>query len=218
VKKIEIVGEEIDRNAKQMSNEVNNEVNERMKVVLVGNSGVGKSTYVKMMYTGEYKEKHEPTVGCEVIPLDWLVKYAGKEESQVNRKSKGCKEAKLVIDVWDTAGNSKVGGLTEAYYNGADACICMFDVLNKKSFENLDGWIAKFRRVSNAPIYILGNKIDVAEIKIGNKKLDEFVCSRELKGGWLISAKSRYAFEKVFLEIAKLKFGENMLLYGDTSK
>jgi GTP-binding nuclear protein Ran len=179
---------------------VNTEV--RLKVVLVGDIGVGKSTYVKRLVTGEFEFKYIPTVGSEVHPLDWVVKYAEEVET---------KKGKLVIDVWDTAGNEEMGGLTEAYYKGADGCICMFDVTNKMSFENLDGWIEKFRRVSNAPIYIVGNKVDVTHSEVTSNMFSKFLSSRGLKG-WFISAKSNYNFEKVFIEIGKLKFGENMVL------
>jgi GTP-binding nuclear protein Ran len=68
------------------------------KLVLVGDGGVGKTTFVKRHLTGEFEKKYVATVGAEVHPMDFTT----------NR-------GKIVFNVWDTAGQEKYSGLRDGY-------------------------------------------------------------------------------------------------------
>ncbi len=76
------------------------------KLVLVGDGGVGKTTFVKRHLTGEDEKKYEATVGVEVRPLDF-------------HTTRG----KIRFNVWDTAGQEKFGGLRDGYYIGGLLCL-----------------------------------------------------------------------------------------------
>ena len=82
-----------------------------LKLVLVGDGGVGKTTFVKRHLTGEFEKKYIPTLGVEVHPMSF-------------HTSKG----EYTFDVWDTAGQEKFGGLRDGYYVGGKCGIIMFDV------------------------------------------------------------------------------------------
>ncbi|THG07435.1 hypothetical protein TEA_023487 [Camellia sinensis var. sinensis] len=70
------------------------------KLVIVGDGGTGKTTFVKRHLTGEFEKKYEPTIGVEVHPLDFFTNCG-----------------KIRFYCWDTAGQEKFGGLRDGYYN-----------------------------------------------------------------------------------------------------
>ncbi|GJV12296.1 GTP-binding nuclear protein Ran-3, partial [Tanacetum coccineum] len=68
------------------------------KLVIVGDGGTGKTTFVKRHLTGEFEKKYEPTIGVEVHPLDFFTNHG-----------------KIRFNCWDTAGQEKFGGLRDGY-------------------------------------------------------------------------------------------------------
>jgi len=84
------------------------------KLVLVGDGGTGKTTFVKRHMTGEFEKKYVATLGVEVHPLDFTT----------NRGT-------IVFNTWDTAGQEKFGGLRDGYYINGQCAIIMFDVTSR---------------------------------------------------------------------------------------
>ena len=86
----------------------------QFKCLLVGDGGVGKTTFVKRHLTGEFEKKYVATIGVEVhaMPFD------------TNR-------GRLIFNVWDTAGQEKFGGLRDGYYIQGQCAIIMFDVTSR---------------------------------------------------------------------------------------
>ena len=93
------------------------------KLVLVGDGGVGKTTFVKRHLTGEFEKKYVATLGVEVHPLEF----------HTNR-------GQLVFNVWDTAGQEKFGGLRDGYYIQGQCAIIMFDVTSRITYKNVPNW------------------------------------------------------------------------------
>ncbi len=123
-----------------------NQENQR-KVVIIGDGGVGKTTFLKQLRTGNFDKKYLSTIGVECHPL-----YAKTIEQQ-----------NVAINFWDCAGQEKFSGLSDGYYIGASAAIVMFSLLLKNSFRNLDNWILKFRRMCpEQPILIVATQSDMA--------------------------------------------------------
>ena len=87
------------------------------KLVLVGDGGVGKTTFVKRHLSGEFEKKYIATQGVEVHPMPFYT-------------SKG----NIVFNVWDTAGQEKLGGLRDGYYIGGQCGIIMFDVCSRITY------------------------------------------------------------------------------------
>lgn len=113
------------------------------KLVLVGDGGTGKTTFVKRHITGEFEKKYEPTIGVEVRPLDFTT----------NR-------GKIRFYCWDTAGQEKFGGLRDGYYIHGQCAIIMFDVTSRLTYKNVPTWHRDLCRVcENIPIVLCGNKV-----------------------------------------------------------
>lgn len=163
------------------------------KVVLVGDGGTGKTTFVKRHKTGEFEKKYIATLGVEVHPLVFYTKYGPIEFS-----------------VWDTAGQEKFGGLRDGYYIQSKAAIIMFDVTSRVTYKNVPNWHRDLVRVcDNIPIVLCGNKVDVKDRKVKAKAI-VFHRKKNLQY-YDISAKSNYNFEKPFLYLARKLTGDSTL-------
>lgn len=160
------------------------------KLVLVGDGGVGKTTFVKRHLTGEFEKKYNATVGVEVHPLQF----------QTNR-------GLIIYNVWDTAGQEKFGGLRDGYYIGGQCAIIMFDVTSRITYKNVPNWHKDLIRVcENIPIVLCGNKVDVKDRKVKAKAIT-FHRKNNMQY-YDISARSNYNFEKPFLWLARKLAGD----------
>ncbi|KAF9282986.1 GTP-binding nuclear protein gsp1/Ran [Mortierella alpina] len=155
------------------------------KLVLVGDGGTGKTTFVKRHLTGEFEKKYIATLGVEVHPLSF---------------STNC--GQIIFNTWDTAGQEKFGGLRDGYYINGQCGIIMFDLTSRITYKNVPNWHRDLVRVcENIPIVLCGNKVDIKERKVKPKAID-FHRKKSLQY-YDISAKSNYNFEKPFLWLAR---------------
>lgn len=155
------------------------------KIVLIGDGGVGKTSFLQRHINGNFQSKYIATIGVEVHPLTF---------------NTNC--GKITLNIWDCAGQEKFGGLREGYYLGADAAIVFFDVTSCSSYKQVDAWIDSFLHVvPNGKIVICGNKCDERDRKIKPLDIDihkEYNCKY-----YDISAKTNYNFDKPFLYLAR---------------
>eukprot|EP01053_Blabericola_migrator_P009921 Blabericola_migrator_1__9920@NODE_5487_length_749_cov_284_173021_g3549_i0_p1_GENE_NODE_5487_length_749_cov_284_173021_g3549_i0NODE_5487_length_749_cov_284_173021_g3549_i0_p1_ORF_typecomplete_len212_score42_07Ras/PF00071_22/9_2e55Roc/PF08477_13/7_5e25Arf/PF00025_21/5_4e23Gtr1_RagA/PF04670_12/1_2e10GTP_EFTU/PF00009_27/2_7e09SRPRB/PF09439_10/6_3e08FeoB_N/PF02421_18/0_00018MMR_HSR1/PF01926_23/0_00023AAA/PF00004_29/0_0022AIG1/PF04548_16/0_0038RsgA_GTPase/PF03193_16/1_3RsgA_GTPase/PF03193_16/18Septin/ len=117
-----------------------------LKILLIGNSGVGKSA-VLLRSVGEGFDEHQ----LATIGVDFRVKF-------MTAKGKNLKLA-----IWDTAGQERFRTLTSTYYKGAHGIILVYDVSDPESFKALSHWLAEIKKHStnpNAILVLIANKID----------------------------------------------------------
>lgn len=126
----------------------------RYKVVLLGDGGVGKTTLINILVDHQFSRPpsftraYIPTLGVDVHPV--------------------CIGTEFILDIWDTAGQEKFGGLREGYYINADLAIVMADSTAKVTCTNAQTWANDFRRVCpNSPIIYLLNKTDITHHQVG---------------------------------------------------
>ena len=166
--------------------------------MLVGDGGVGKTTFVKRHLTGEFEKRYIATLGVEVHPMPFFTNHG-----QVN------------FNVWDTAGQEKLGGLRDGYYIGGNCGIIMFDVCSRITYSNVPKWYKDLTRVCEAiPIVLVGNKVDVRDRKVKAKQIT-FHRKKNLQY-YDISAKSNYQFEKPFVWLLRRMVNDAQLTLVET--
>jgi len=155
------------------------------KLVLVGDGDVGKTTFVNRHLTGEFEKKYLATMGVTIHPLVFQTNFGP-----------------IKFNVWDTAGQEKFGDLPDAYYQGAQCAIIMFDLTSPVSYKNVPNWHRDVIRVAeNIPIVLLGNKADIEPRNV-TAKMITFPRSKNIPY-YDVSAKANYNFEKPFLWLAR---------------
>ena len=168
------------------------------KLVLVGDGGVGKTTFVKRHLTGEFEKRYIATLGVEVHPMPFFTSHG-----------------QIVFNVWDTAGQEKLGGLRDGYYIGGNCGIIMFDVCSRITYSNVPKWYKDLTRVCEAiPIVLVGNKVDVRDRKVKAKQIT-FHRKKNLQY-YDISAKSNYQFEKPFVWLLRRMVNDANLTLVET--
>ena len=128
----------------------------KFKIVIVGDSGVGKTNLVKRFIQNTFSSNTQATVGCEFFSNNYLIN-----------------DKLFKIELWDTAGQERYKSITSAYYKGASGAILVYDVTNKTSFNNVDRWYQEIKDCSSADIKILmvGNKTDLKETLVISKEM-----------------------------------------------
>jgi len=165
-------------------------------MLLVGDGGTGKTTFVKRHVTGEFQKRYLPTNGVDVFPMQFPT-------------TRGI----ILFQVWDTAGQEKFGGLRDGYYIGGKCAIIMFDVTNRDSYKHVPDWYRDIARVCEStegkhiPMVLCGNKVDAVKERVVKPKQINFHRKKNLQY-YEISAKSNYNFEKPFLWLAKKLVGD----------
>jgi len=120
----------------------------QFKLVLLGESAVGKSSLVLRFVKGQFTEYQESTIGAAFL-------------TQTVFLNDTC----LKFEIWDTAGQERYHSLAPMYYRGAHAAIVVYDITNRDSFERAQNWVKELQRQGNPNIVIAlaGNKLDLAE-------------------------------------------------------
>jgi Rab-like protein 2 len=131
-----------------------------VKIIIIGDSGVGKSKLVERYVNGDYDPRRLSTHALSI------------HRKAVNNGKDG-NNSTAIVDFWDTAGREKFNSVHSAYYYQANACILVFDVTRKESYVNLENWYLDLRKYCpNIPCIVVANKVDVDYMVI--KKNFEF--------------------------------------------
>jgi GTP-binding nuclear protein Ran len=165
------------------------------KVLIVGDGGVGKTSFVKRHLTGEFEKKYVATMGGEVHPLLFHTNHGP-----------------IMFNCWEIVGQERFGASRMGQYINGDAAIIMFDVLSRITYKNVPNYHRDLTQVcSGIPIVLTGNKVELKDRKVAAKHIT-FHRKKNL-GYYDISAKSNYQFEKPFLWIARKLSGDNNLTF-----
>ena len=137
--------------------------NKTTKVVLIGDSGVGKTCIISRFISNEFEKELDSTDGAS---------YGTKELYLPKLKKK------IILDIWDTAGQERYKSLTKFFYKDAQIIIMVYDITKKQTFENLKNqWYKEIQELSekNYILAIVGNKSDLYETEqISEKEAREF--------------------------------------------
>ncbi|GFN79559.1 ras-related protein rab-23-like [Plakobranchus ocellatus] len=123
------------------------EVEVAIKVVVVGNGAVGKSSMIQRYCKGIFTRDYKKTIGVDFL------------ERQIELEGE---DVRLML--WDTAGQEEFDAITKAYYRGAQACVLAFSTVDRESFEAIELWKQKVEdEVGEIAMVIVQNKIDLID-------------------------------------------------------
>ena len=121
------------------------------KIILIGDTSVGKTNILSKYLTDEFDAKSKATVGVEFGVKNFKI------ENNI-----------VKVQIWDTAGEERYRSITNAYYKGAKGSLLVYDITNKKSFENVEKWISDLKANADEDIsmILLGNKTDLEDKRV----------------------------------------------------
>ncbi|XP_014285720.1 ras-related protein Rab-23 [Halyomorpha halys] len=118
-----------------------------IKVVIVGNGAVGKSSMIQRYCKGTFTKEYKKTIGVDFL------------ERQIE-----CEGEDVRLMLWDTAGQEEFDAITKAYYRGAQACVLAFSTTDRDSFEAIQSWKKKVEdECGEIPTVLVQNKIDLMD-------------------------------------------------------
>lgn len=152
------------------------------KVIIVGDSGVGKSCFLLQFTEGIFKTDHNVTLGAEY----------GSKVMDIDSK-------KIKLQIWDTviyiqAGEESFRSITRTFYRNSHGVILMYNIRRLESFNHIPTWLEEARQNTDpdVSIFLVGNKCDKADSKrtVTTEQADNFAKANHLAGFIEVSAKT----------------------------
>jgi len=180
-------------NTNNNNHNLNNQ-NYLFKIVLVGDSGVGKSNLFSRFIQNEFCLNSRSTIGVEFLTKSIVI----------NKKV-------VQAQIWDTAGQERFKAITAAYYRKAVGALLVYDITRRESFENIGRWLKDLRYhadSNNIAITLVGNKSDLNNSRVvTTEEAQQFATNNNLNF-FEASAMNSYNVGNVFNNIVSVIFTE----------
>ena len=160
------------------------------KVILVGDTGVGKTCLIWRGVRGLFKERYDVTICCEFSPF----------VAKINDKV-------LKLQIWDTCGQEAQRSMTKVFYKGANCAVLVYDLTRKETFRHLDGWIHDVRDNAKADVTLMlvGNMADLAKQRqVPESLIMQLEQSERIAYRMETSAKTGEGVDKLFAKCAQV--------------
>ena len=164
-----------------------------LKVIILGDSGVGKTSLMNQYVNQKFSNQYKATIGADFLTKEVLID-----------------DRLVTMQIWDTAGQERFQSLGVAFYRGADCCVLVYDMTNPKSFDSLESWRDEFliqaspRDPESFPFVVIGNKSDMeSKRKVSKSKATNWCKSKNQIPYHETSAKDAVNVEAAFMEIAR---------------
>ncbi|KAK7219067.1 hypothetical protein V2G26_007070 [Clonostachys chloroleuca] len=174
-------------------NMANDEYDFLFKVVLIGDSGVGKSNLLSRFTRNEFNIDSKSTIGVEFAT----------RSIQVDSKT-------IKAQIWDTAGQERYRAITSAYYRGAVGALLVYDISKHQTYENVTRWLKELRDHADANIVIMlvGNKSDLRHLRaVPTEEAKAFASENHLsfiETSALDASNVELAFQNILTEIYRI--------------
>lgn len=178
---------------------------EAYKIVLIGESGVGKTSIISQFIHKIFQDDIQPSMGGTFTSKSLVF-----EDGKILR-----------FDIWDTAGQEKYRSLTQMFYKDANAAVLVYDITRTDSFEELKKyWIDKIRENSSPDIilFLAANKSDLVDKEEVNEE-EARKYAQEINADFCsISAKNSIGIDDLFIQIAKKYTGRTDFKFVDSQE
>ena len=155
------------------------------KIILIGDSLVGKTCLFRKLTKGTYSTKNISTIGMDQTTFTKKISVP----KDPNNNSSPEQEKEFSIHLWDTAGQERFRSITEGYFKQSHGLILLYDITNRASFENLEKWISAVtsslgsneqneNNKRHYSVILLGNKVDLDDKRKVDSEEAEDVCKK----------------------------------------
>ena len=171
------------------------------KIIVLGDSGVGKSCLTNRAIRDNFQENFSPTIGFEFFTF--IVKIEDKI---------------IKLQIWDTCGQEMYCSLISNFYHNSSLAFIVYSVADKESFKNVEVWYNEIREKSNpdVKIFLVGNKIDLDESReVQKEEGQNFADFYNFNKFVETSAKSGFNAQNIFIEAAKVLYDEYLKYQKD---
>jgi small GTP-binding protein len=168
------------------------------KLIVIGDSGVGKSCLTMKATKNIFENYYSPTIGFEFYTFNIKIK-----------------EKLIRLQIWDTCGQEVYRSLINSFYRNSSLAILLYSITSIKSFKNLELWLndLKVNSNPNIKIFLIGNKKDLEEKReVPIDKAKKFYEEHDIEIFMESSAKTGFNAQKIFIEAAKILYQENKKL------
>lgn len=118
-----------------------------LKIILLGDSGVGKTSLMRQFVSGKFENRYKATIGADFFSVDDTIDGIP-----------------VKLQVWDTAGAERFASLGSAFYRGADACMLVYDITSSESYSHMSVWASEFTlQAGRKEMVLVGNKCDLED-------------------------------------------------------
>ena len=178
-----------DKDDNSNDEEQDNDEEESIKVVLIGESGVGKTSIISQFTKGIFNQ--------DIMSTNGATFSTKKKEFKKSKKT-------LSFEIWDTAGQEKYRSLAKMFFKDAAVALIVYDITNKPSFEEIQKYwlnLVKENGPQQIIMYIVGNKYDLSEREAVNEEEARAYAESQKVPFWLTSAKDSIGIDELFEEI-----------------
>ena len=175
------------------------------KLLLIGNSSVGKSSLLFRFVENVWDDNFVPTIGVDFVSYIYnnsSINLQKLKTLEVNGK-------KVKLQIWDTAGQERFKNITASYYRGGNGVLVVYDITDRESFDNLNSWLIEIEKNANKNVYklLIGNKSDLEDKrKVTYQEGKDFATSNGMQfmeTSAKTASKVQEAFELLTQEIIK---------------
>lgn len=166
------------------------------KIIIIGDSGVGKSCLSLRATKNVFESLYSPTIGFEFMTF-----YIKVDEKPIK------------LQIWDTCGQEVYRSLISSFYHNSSLAILVYSIDNENSFNNLEIWLNEIKTLGNPDmnIFLIGNKADLEDKRqVSKERAEEFSKNHKIPLFLETSAKTGLNARNVFIEASKLLFQQHL--------
>ena len=170
------------------------------KIIIIGDSGVGKSCLTMKATKNIFENFYSSTVGFEFYTFNVKIK-----------------DKNIRLQIWDTCGQEMYRSLINGFYRSASLAILVYSIDNENSFLNLESWLNEIKEKGNPDIklFLIGNKNDLEDIRrVSEEQAKKFSMENGLDLFLESSAKTGFNAQKIFVEAARALLEQKLSYSG----
>ena len=174
----------------------------RQKIIFTGDIYVGKTSIINVLMGQKFNNDYEASIGVDFFSK--TIKYKGKI---------------IKLQIWDSAGQEKFRSLIPNYIRGSSLVFVVYDISNKKSFNNVNSWVNFVNNIENSNIVIVGNKIDLENKREVTYEEGKKYCEENNYDFFEVSAKNDINLNNMlFSSVASLPFFNSINADGSSKE